>query len=158
MTVRAIPQGLFTWNFEIRKADNVVGMTTYRIFGESGELSLGERQFVVERQGPLSGQWRLAQRNGPELAVAQKANAFTRRIEMKWLEAGSVLTMEGVNPWSRTMKITANGNLLGRIVPDHLFTRKSTLEFGEDVPMEIQLFCLWLAVMLWRRAANNSSG
>ncbi|MEM1296501.1 MAG: hypothetical protein AAGH89_14125 [Verrucomicrobiota bacterium] len=158
MIVRAIPQGLLTWNFEVRKANELVGTTFYKVFGESGGMTLGDQRFMIERQGPMSGQWRLAHREGPELAVAQKANAFTRRIEMKWLEAGTILSMEGENPWSRIMKVSANGKRLGKIVPDHIFTRKSTLDFGEDVPMEIQLFCLWLAALLWRRAANNSSG
>ncbi len=158
MTLRAIPQGLFTWNFHLLDGQDVVGATHYTVFGESGVLTVGERKLEIQRQGPVSGTWRLTDPTGKELAVAKKPSAFTRRVEMEWGDAAT-LELEGEHALTRRMKVTTtDGKPVGTIVPDHIFTRKATLDFPQEVPLEVRLFCLWLAALMWRRAANNSDG
>lgn len=158
MTLRAIPRGLFTWNFQLLKGQDVVGATHYTVFGESGNVTVGNRKLHIERQGPASGTWCLTDSDGQELAVARKPSIFTRQIEMRWGE-GATLQMEGEHAFTRRMKVmTTDGARVGSIVPDSIFSRKATLDFPDEVPLQVVLFALWLAALMWRRASNNSDG
>ncbi|MBV8673697.1 MAG: hypothetical protein JOZ33_09715, partial [Acidobacteriaceae bacterium] len=42
----------------------------------------------------------------------------------------------------------------GSIRPEGLLSRKATVSLPEVTPLSIQLFIVWLAIILWRREAN----
>ncbi len=157
MRLRAEPQSLFTWNYQVFQNDQMVATTHYTIWGESGQVSVGSNVWSVERQGPMSGEWWLSKAGTqPPVAIAHKPSVLARKFEVRWGESHS-LVLEAEHLFTRRMQVVAMGTLIGHIAPKHPFTRHATLEFPDEVPMELRLFCLWLAALLWRRASSNNN-
>jgi hypothetical protein len=149
-----IPQSLCTWNFQILGTSAGSAELTFNFFTEQGSLSLGHMEFAVRKHGPLSGRWTL-ERDGQTAADAHKPSALFRRFELS--SAGVHLTVKAQSAFTRGYDIFSGGRLLGTIRPAHPFTRRAFIECTSEIPELAQLFSFWLAVVTWRRAANNSS-
>jgi hypothetical protein len=57
--------------------------------------------------------------------------------------------------FARGFDIDANGAYVGSVVPDHAFTRRSTIDIARTVPAELQVFAFWLIALQWRRASRD---
>jgi hypothetical protein len=41
--------------------------------------------------------------------------------------------------------------------PDHLFTRRSAVDFPDSLALPARIFMIWLALLLWKREAESSA-
>lgn len=149
-----IPQSLCTWDFRVLGASAGPASLTFNFFSEQGSILLGATEFAIRKHGPLSGRWTLEQ-GGQTVVDANKPNALFRSFE---LSAGAFqLTVQAQSALTRCYDIFSRGRPVGAIRPAHPFTRRAFIECASEIPELAQLFSFWLAVVTWRRAANNSA-
>ena len=149
-----LPQSLCSWDFRVEGASAGPVALAFDFFSEQGSLSLGGNKLLVRKHGFLSGRWTL-ERDGAACAEAQKPSALFRRFEVR---SGAVqLTIESQSAFTRCFDFLIGGSVVGTIKPAHPFTRRAFIECPSAVPELAQLFSFWLAIITWRRAAENSA-
>jgi hypothetical protein len=151
--LKCIPQSLFTWDFQVQGAAGGAAALDFNFFTEQGDIRYGATHYNVVKHGPFSGEWTM-EKGGEVCARAVKANPLTRVFDVH--EAGGAFQLKAV-PLMRTFDILQNGNVIGTISPEHFLTRASTIDCGPEVSEPGQLFCFWLAALMWRRAARDST-
>jgi hypothetical protein len=149
-----IPKSLCSWDFRVSGASSGPAALAFNFFTEQGSISLGGIELRVRKHGLLSGHWTL-ERDGATCADAHKPNAMFRSFEVRSGPVG--LTVKAHSAVTRSYDILTDGSVVGTIRPAHPFTRRAFIECSSSVPEVAQLFSFWLAVVTWRRAANNNS-
>ncbi|GEM_PF-1070116 len=150
--VEATPRSLFSWDFSLQSDRGETLSLKLHFFEEGGEFSWEGREYVLSREGWMSGDFYLEQ-DGRILIRARKESLFERVFtvnldDREWLlEPRSVLSREFV--------LREGGEEIASICPLHAFTRSSHLQFPEDLGIPEQLFLFGLAVLMWKRADST---
>ena len=55
------------------------------------------------------------------------------------------------------MDVLLDGRAAGVIAPRGAWTRRSTADLSDDIPLPVQVFVLWLAVLLWKREQDAAA-
>lgn len=148
-----VPQSIFNWDFRIQGAAGGSAALTFNFLTEQGAIRYGDTEYAVHKHGPFSGEWTM-ENGGGVYARAVKTNPFTRSFEVD--EPGGHFELKAVI-LGRSFDILQNGSAVGSISPEHFFTRASTIDCGPQLTEQGQLFCFWLAALMWRRAARDNS-
>ena len=151
--LRAIPKSLFSWDFDILENDENVALLDLATIREAGEIFIDGDEGKIYREGFASGAYILEIEEGA-LALAEKKSAFTRVFKIKSLEREFVL--KPVSVFSQNFLLFEDGLEVGSIVRDFWLTRKCTVDLPSDLPLLVQLFFLYLVVIVWRRQASSS--
>lgn len=148
-----IPLSLCSWDYQITDAVGGTGAVKFDFMGEEGSISLGTATHLVRKHGWLSGHWSLDQ--GGEVALdAHKPSAFAQCFELTG--NGLNLTVKSQSGFTRSFDIVRGDTTVGTIYPAHAFTKRAFVECDPSVPELVQLFSFWLAVLMWKRDADNS--
>ncbi|MBN2216561.1 MAG: hypothetical protein JW719_04210 [Pirellulales bacterium] len=152
--LRAHPKSIFSWNFSITKGSVLVANLTMNWMGERGSLDVHGARYDLYRQGWLHGAFVIAT---DRLVVAQagKSSPFVRRFDVAYGHHRLCLTAR--SPFTRAFGVYDESGEIGSIYPDHFLTRRATIALPESIALPVQAFLFWLAVLMWRRAANSSS-
>jgi hypothetical protein len=152
--IRCTPYGLCSWNYRI-DGDGHRASLVLNWVGEQGAITADGVPFEVQKHGVLSGHWTL-DRAGETVASAQKTSPFTRTFELR--DAESPLLLSAESAFGRSFRLERGGEAIATIWPAHLFTRRATIAtFGEQWSFPTICFAFWLVVLIWRRAAQESS-
>lgn len=103
----------------------------------------------------LTGHWSL-EHDGNPIAEAIKESVFLRTFELRFED--KTLVLKAKTAFTRGFQIMFDQQCIGTIEPMHAFTRRARIDCSDAIPVSIQLFCFWLAIMTWRRAQNKNSG
>jgi hypothetical protein len=153
--IRCLPAGLCSWNYRL-SGDGRQAATTINWFTEQGTITVAGVVFEVRKQGPLSGRWTL-ERQGAVVISAEKPSALTRTYELQ--NADAHWTVRAESAMGRGFCVERNGAAIATIRPDHLFTRRATIEIlADNGDFPAICFAFWLVVLAWRRAAAANSG
>ena len=151
--IRCRPKGIFSWDFCL-EGDGHFASLEFNWFDEQGTITADGTPFEVCKHGVLSGHWTLNHLER-EIVSAQKTSAFTRTFEIQSPSGSVVLRAE--SPLGRSFRVEGADELLATISPDHLLTRRATIETHvQNWDFPTISFSFWLAVLTWRRAAKNS--
>jgi hypothetical protein len=148
-----VPLSFCTWDYRILGAAAPTALT-FNFFSEQGTIFLGDAEFTIRKHGPMSGHWTL-EHNDRTIADAQKPSPLFRSFELQIHDLS--FTVAAQSAFTRCYEICAGAQQLGTIQPVHAFTRRAYIECVPEVPELAQLFAFWLAVITWRRAAQNNS-
>ena len=66
------------------------------------------------------------------------------------------MVLSAVHPFTRCFKLVENGITIGTIRLNHVFTRNCFIDLP-GVSLSVQVFIFWVAVLMWRRAANSNN-
>ena len=151
--ITCIPRSIFNWDFQVQGAAGGSASLSFNFFTEQGAIQYGDTEYTVVKHGPFSGEWSMED-GGNIYARAVKTNPFTRSFEVD--EPGGRFELKAVI-LMRSFDILQNGAVIGSISPEHFFTRASTIDCGRQLTEPGQLFCFWLAALMWRRAARSNN-
>lgn len=126
-------------------------------FTEQGRILMGHSAYEIRKHGWFSGHW-TCETNGLVVANAHKPSAMFRKFDLIFGSDATGLILEAESVFGRAFEIRNERHSIGRIAPDHPFTRRATIECADEVPAHIQLFAFWLVALAWKRAAKSSSG
>lgn len=131
----------------------MIASTKFNFWNEQGSFVLAGNHYRIEHAW-LSAEWSL-NLEGEAVALAVKPNPLTRFFEVFY--ANQKLVLRAESPLTRTFLIEQDEQVLGTIQPMHLFTRRALVDCSSSVAMPVQIFLFWLTVLMWKRAANNST-
>ncbi len=149
-----IPNGICSWNFRV-SGEGHAATLEFNWIGEQGSITADGVGFQVRKQGVFKGHWTL-EHDGKEIVAGQKSTAFTRTFEIQDSSGGLVL--RAVSAFGRSFLMERSDDVVGRITPDHAFTRRATMD-SQNQKLDFRTLCFsfWLVVLTWRRAAQSDS-
>jgi hypothetical protein len=145
--IRCIPKGLCSWDFSLAGEGHHASLE-FNWKGEQGVITADGIPFDVRKHGVFSGHWTL-DHDGQSVASAEKSSAFTRSLEIRGAE--DILLLRAESALGRSFRIERSAEVIVTIRPDHVFTRRATIEtLGQKWDFRLVCFAFWLVVLMWR--------
>jgi hypothetical protein len=152
--LQLVPQGWLGWNFDILDDDRKIGEIKTSTLPESGTLSLDGASYHAYREGMFSGDFFL-ESGSQTIAQARKPSAFHSSFEITHRDRSYTLKKESFV--GRSFILLEGDREVGSIRPEGLLTRRANIAMPEMMPTPVQLFVLWLAILLWRRESSGGA-
>ena len=121
---------------------------------EKGVLTIDGKSYQVYREGLASGDFVL---ESPDTIVARarKPSAFRRAFIVEHGERQ--YTLRANWPFRRAFQLLDGEMEIGSISPEGFLTRRAAVVMPQDMPLPVQVFAVWLAIILWKRDANAAA-
>jgi hypothetical protein len=142
-TFELIPHNLFSQDYKIILDGERVADISNAWVIQGGQLNYAGKAYKLYRE-ESSGAFVLEE-EGKILARAKKS--FTPSFDMSYNAAQYTLTAK-VRERSSTLQ--QGTQVLGSVEPKKKSLRKATASFSESLPKAVQIFVVWLAILLYR--------
>jgi hypothetical protein len=152
--LRIVPQRWFSWDFTVSQGSELVAEIDISWWRERGELAVQGESFSVSRQGMMSGDFLLESGRGV-MARATKPSMM-RRLFLVQHDA-TTWTLRPRSVLGRTFVLLDGEREVGRITPAGLWSRRANVDLPARVPLPVQVFLIWLTVLMWKREADAAS-
>ncbi len=152
--LRIIPQGWLSRDFRVLEGGVELAVIDKSWLGESGAFTIYGKTYTVARTSVLRGTFTL-EHNGRVLAEAVKPSPFLRSFEIT--ANGDRYSLRAVSPFRRKFLLLRRGSVLGEIEPVSLFGREAVARLPKEMPTPLQLFVVYLVLVLWRRSRRRNS-
>jgi hypothetical protein len=149
--LQLVPESWLTWNFDVLENDHQVAQIKTSTLPESGALSINGSSYRAYREDMFSGDFFL-EGTGQAIARAQKTSAFINTFNIYY--SGKSYTLKKESFIGRSFVLLEGDREVGSIRPEGFLSRKASAELPQDLPIPIQVFVMWLTILLWRREAN----
>jgi hypothetical protein len=151
--LQASPTSWLSWSYTVTEGFEQVSRIDLAWVREAGCFDLDGRSYEIRRE-PMWGAF-ILRSSGSEIARARKSSAFSRSFSVTVDDA--TFSLEAVSAFQRKFVLREGGARLGEIRPAGLLSRKAVVDIRSEVPRSVQVFVLWLVVIMWRRQANAAS-
>jgi hypothetical protein len=115
---------------------------------ERATIRVGGRAYSAGREGKITGKFYL-EADGNRVASAEKPSAMHRLFTVQ--VGGRTLTLKAASTFGRAFVLTERDVPTGSIAPLGWFTRKCRAQLPDDLAPEVQVFLIWLVILMWRR-------
>lgn len=150
--LRAIPKRWFSWDFTITEEAQPVAEIDVR---ERGVLVVEGMPYQVYREGLVSGAF-ILESAGSVLARAVKPSAFRRSFTIEY--ADREYTFCARSALGRAFLLLDGFREIGSLTPEGILTRRTKVDLPHHLPLPVRVFMIWLAIILWKRDSESSSG
>ena len=120
---------------------------------ESAELDIDAVRYRVTKTTAFGGGFEMTG-DGQVVASAGK-RMMVRTFDVQAGERHFELS--ALSMFGRSFGLYESGQLIGTMNPVSMWGRTAEVNFPDDIPRDVQVFLIWLVLILWRRAANNNS-
>ena len=151
--LRAEPSNWFSWSYDVFEDDQHLTTVDLAWMREAGSFELGGQRFDIARE-PGWGDFVLSA-GGDAICRARKPSAWFRSFQV--VIGDRHLTLEAQSPLNRTFVLREGGATFGEIRPQGILSRKAVVMLPESLSRAVQVFIVWLVIVLWRRQANASA-
>lgn len=149
-----VPKSWFSWDFRVIADGADIALIDRHSFRERASFTLDGKEYVIRRTSMVRGTFVL-EHSGQVLAEASKPSSFRRLFE---LSVGSAsYTLKAVSSLRREFGLFSGSASIARIRPVSAFGRKAIAEFRAGIPREVQLFAVFLVLILWKRVADAAA-
>ncbi|RMH22245.1 MAG: hypothetical protein D6696_03875 [Acidobacteria bacterium] len=152
--MHAVPSNWFSWNYDVSDRDGPLTRIDLGWLRETGGFELGGRRYRLARRGWL-GHFELRRDDGRLICRAAKPSAFRRLFEIDLGDDKLILEAESI--WGRGFVLRRRRKRAGVIRPESPLSRRIEAELPEELAAEVQVFLLWLVILVWRRHASAAS-
>jgi hypothetical protein len=152
--LRIRPKSWVSWDFIVERNGQPLTLIDMAWVREAAEVEIGGVACRFYRKGML-GDF-VMEVDGQPVVRATKPSAFTRRFRVTY--QGHSYILQAASPFTRRFVLLDGEQEIGQVKTDNPFSRKASVTFPDDVPAEVQVFLIWLVVLLWKRAAAAASG
>ena len=149
--LQLVPESWLTWNFDVLENDHQVAQIRTSTLPESGTFSIQGSDYRAYREGMFSGEFFL-ESDGQTIARAQKPSAFVNTFEIRHADRSYTLKKESFV--GRSFVLLQGDLEVGSIRRESLLNRKAAVSLPDNMPRPVQVFVMWLTIILWRREAN----
>lgn len=155
--LQAVPTHWYSWDFTVTQGSEVlanIDTSDTSSWREKGVLTIDAKTYRVYREGLVSGDFLL---ESPEMIVARarKPSAFRRAFIVE--HGGRQYTLRASWPFRRAFRLLDGETEIGSISPEGFLTRRAAVVMPPDLPLPVQVFAIWLAIILWKRDANAAA-
>lgn len=152
----AAPAAWYSSTFVISDAERDVGLLKLARLRERAEFTVEEVTFELHREG-IVGDF-VVDFQEATLAWADKPSAFSSGFVISVDEQRLVLDKDSAFKRAFVLRAGDTGEVVGRIAPTRWFSRATEIDLPETLPLPAQVFCFWLVLLMWNRAAAAASG
>ncbi len=148
--MRAVARGWFSYDFDVfDRTGAAAGRVTLTSWRENATLDVGGRRYEgTHTRG--DSKFVLSREDGSPVLVAEKPSAWKDRFSFEY--AGNRYELRKESAWRRAFVLTRDGiGTVGSLRPEGAFRKGVLAELPNELPPEVGLFVMWLAVLLWRR-------
>ncbi len=147
---------IFSRNLVVYRGDSPVGEIRHRAFRGGATVDVGGREYTVSRTGWFSGAYQLTH-DERVLATASPAGFWSRRFD---IEADSLhVSLRRQFGWFVTRWELVDGDqAIGSVERRGFFQSATVADFPDAIAIEIQVFIIWLANVLWQHDQSASAG
>lgn len=148
--IEAVPKGWFSNDYLLRQPHGTVADLDVSGWREKAEFDVAGGRFRLYREGMASGAYVLEQQ-GSVLARAVKPSAFQARFE---LQVGRrSFTLRRPRWWRSDFALFEGETQVGSVRRAGAFTRRTLVDLPAELPLAVQVFVFWLALVIWTREA-----
>lgn len=149
-----VPKNMFSWDFWVVQDGTEIALIDQSLWQEKGEFAVDGATYKVYREGLMSGEF-ILEGEGKPLAKAEKPSAFFRSFKVTY--EGKNFEWKARSAFGRGFVLLDGDTEVGSVTPESMFGRKAAAVLPEEFPMPVKVFMMWLAIILWERAAKESS-
>ena len=155
--LEAIPDGIFNANYTVFENDIEVAKMTRKLMSlkVQGKIFRNTNTYNVYRDGVLSGPFNLESESGIIIASAKRKGFLSPSFLVDYAGYPILIKLNYLNLVKKYMLFSGETKI-GLIRIKNIFSRRVILETYREVPSEIRLFILWLAIVLIT-SRNDSS-
>jgi len=148
--VEAVSTSLFSRNLSV--VDDGVELTRieFRWRREGARFTVYGHTYEMQREDFFRGTLALRS-EGMVVATARREGVFRSRILIDY--AGRSAALRPVAWYSRQFSVLVDDIEVGRIKPIGWCRQRVIVDISNEIPVEVQVFLLCVAVVLWQRAA-----
>lgn len=84
------------------------------------------------------------------LARAEQPRTWRRELFIE--HSGPRYTLRAKSAFRRDLLLLEGSRQVGSIAPEWLLSRKAAVELPKEFPLYLQVFVIWLAMTVWKRA------
>jgi hypothetical protein len=150
--LEVVPTGWFSWDFTISEGSRPVAEFDISWWRERGELTVQGSTFRVSREGMLSGDFLLESDRGI-LARATKPSVLRRSFTVQ--SGTKTYTLQARSAFRRSFVLLDDDREVGAIAPHSAWTRRASANLPTDMPLPVQVFLVWLTLLLWKRESDS---
>jgi len=150
----AIPKHWLSWDFTVLQGSEPVAAIDVSWWRENGELTVAGSRYRVRREGLMSGAF-ILESAGSVLARAEKTGVFVRSFAIE--HAGRHYQLRARSAFGRKFAFGDGSQVTGSISPVGLFAHRARADLPAHLPLAVQIFILWLAIILWKRDADSTA-
>ncbi|ARV62982.1 hypothetical protein BZZ01_11670 [Nostocales cyanobacterium HT-58-2] len=150
--LKTIPRHWFTWNCKVLENDTPVASIEFAAWAEAGEIIIHGSRYRVYREFPYSRKFFLEE-NGQQIAWAEKPSVF-RVFDVKYTQIEYELKAESI---FKNFILQQDRQIIGSINPENPFTRRTSVDLPESLPLVVRLFMVWLVLNLRRRQSRRAN-
>jgi hypothetical protein len=153
--LKAIPKHWFSWDFTISEASSSQALAEITVswWREKGVLTVQGTSYRVYREGLGRGAF-ILESGASVLARAEKPSALRRSFIIE--QSGTQYTLCAKSVFRRELLLLNDSTQVGSISPEGVFTRRASVALPEELPLVVQVFIVWLAVILWKRESDSA--
>jgi hypothetical protein len=147
--LQAAPTSWWGSRYAVRDDGEPLTELAFTSLREGGGFTLGGVPYTLRREG-VAGNFVLQDPSGVAAAQARKESAFRRRFELE--HPGGGLRVESTSVWGRSYRVLGpEGRQLGEVRWRSFWRREVDATLPDDLPRHIQVFVLWLVLLMIRR-------
>jgi hypothetical protein len=110
--------------------------------------------FRVSREGRLNGDFLLESDRG---VVARATRPSVLRRSFAVQHGSKTHTLRAQSMFRRSFALLEGDREIGAITRDGVWSRHASANLPADMPLPVQVFLIWLAVLLWKRESDAAS-
>jgi hypothetical protein len=135
--------------YEITRDGALAAVIACSRMWERATITIDGVDYAAAREGKMSGAFYL-EADGNRVASTQKPSLKGRQFTVQVGER--TLTLKSASVFGRSYVLTENGVQIGVLRPLGWLSRQWQAEFPDDLAFPVQVFLVWLVIVLWRRA------
>ena len=155
--LHARAQGFLGRTYLLLQEDREVARIELGFFKEEGALVIGDvqRRLGRKKKRGIPETFMLEKDDGTIVVQATKPNYWKSQFLITYGEMEFELAK--VSVWKPKFALSWNGEEAGTIYPTRWFSvRDVNIELPDVLPLEIQAFVLWLAIVQWMRDSASA--
>jgi len=151
--LKLVPQNPFSWSFEVTQNNASIAQVLHT-FGlkEKATLNIQGTTCQAYREHLMGGDY-ILEEQGQSLARARKQSAFSSAFQVE--SPGHSYTLRKESLFGRTFVLMEDDRQVGLFKPEGVFTRKADVSLPDEMPLQVQVFVLWLVLVLWKRESDS---
>lgn len=148
-SLKLVPQNPFTWSFDVTRNNASVAQVLHTFsFREKATLNIPGATCQAYREHFMGGDY-ILEEHGQSIARARKQSPFVSAFQLEYPGHSYALKRESL--FCRTFVLMDDDRQIGLIKPEGVFTRKADVSLPDEMPLPVQIFVLWLVLVLWKR-------
>lgn len=147
-----VPQGFFSRHYDLLRGGQVIASLQMALIQEAGEFTIGGHAFAIRRESFWKDVFAVTCDDQPVCQVSRKF--WSRQFDIT--SADQMWTLMRIGWFRRGHRLLVGEREVGTICPAGWFTRRRIAEFSDEVPLPIQVVCIFLVLIVSRREQQSA--